>query len=251
MRKSAPVDEPPLAEPWWLSDRRTLFDQPAQAPPEAILEKGPEALNYCAVSHPAGSRLARLLGWRETIIAMTMEDGARIVVVEGRFPWWPFWPLSKSDCLITETYDSWTVRCNSAAAADGTVRQCQISVEVLQVQTKQRILTLLFRPTAKAGSLEGTILAPFEVKRSEGITLKAGNKDFKKIALLTCWPNGWLATADFNGDEIKMLGSQEKLVASVVSFNGGNPLDFEIPMKGFSAALAQLGTLSSKSASTR
>jgi invasion protein IalB len=153
---------------------------------------------------------------------------------------------------IMETYDSWTVRCDAAKTTDvGHARQCQMSVDVLQGQPNQRALTLVLKPTTKGGGLAGTIIAPFGLKVSEGVTIKAGSKDLKKIAVLTCLPIGCLAQADFSADEVKVLGGQEKLVARVVAYDGDNSMDVDVPMKGFNAALARLGTLPSKSATAQ
>ncbi|MCP1845987.1 invasion protein IalB [Bradyrhizobium sp. USDA 4538] len=143
---------------------------------------------------------------------------------------------------IMETYDAWAFRCD-ARNAD---RQCQISAELFQDATNQKVLSILLRPAAKAGSLAGTITAAFGIKLSEGVTLKVGNKDFRKIELLTCLPNGCLATTEFNADEVKVLGTQQKVVVRMVTYDGGNPVDFELSMKGFGAALARLAKLAAR-----
>jgi hypothetical protein len=68
-------------------------------PTDAMLARWPEARHYRALSRPAGGGLKRRLGWQETVTAIELEDDGHAVVVEGRFPWWPYWPLLRSDCL--------------------------------------------------------------------------------------------------------------------------------------------------------
>ena len=95
-----------LSEPVWISGCRALWGQPLQAPTEAMLERWPEAHHYRAVSRPAGGRLRRRLGWLETVTAIALEDDGHAVVVEGHFPWWPYWPLAHSDCLTLASVPS-------------------------------------------------------------------------------------------------------------------------------------------------
>src|SRR5262245_24382561 len=95
----ATLNDHPLQEPAWLSGSHALSHQQAQQPTEALLADWPEARSFRTVSRPAGGRLARLLGWQETIIAITLDDDGHAIVVDGHFPWWPYWPLARRDSL--------------------------------------------------------------------------------------------------------------------------------------------------------
>jgi hypothetical protein len=95
----AVLDGRPLPEPAWLWGSRALSHQPVEFPTEALLADWPEALSFRAVSRPAGGRLARLLGWQETVMAITLDDDGHAIVIDGHFPWWPHWPLARRDCL--------------------------------------------------------------------------------------------------------------------------------------------------------
>ncbi|MBR0900104.1 invasion associated locus B family protein [Bradyrhizobium tropiciagri] len=146
---------------------------------------------------------------------------------------------------LMETYDAWAVRCDALGTSNAD-RQCHISAEIFQGETNQKVMSILLRPAAKAGSLAATITAAFGIKLSEGITLKAGNRDFRKIELLTCLPNGCLAPTEFSADEVKVLSSQQKVAVRMIVYDSGNPADFELSMKGFGAALARLAKLAAR-----
>jgi hypothetical protein len=88
------VDTAPLEsahQPIWSPSFLALLRQAPQSPTPDILKRWPEALHYRVVSLPATGRLGRLLGWRETVMVIAMDDARPVIVVTGHFGWLPSW----------------------------------------------------------------------------------------------------------------------------------------------------------------
>ena len=77
---------------------------------------------------------------------------------------------------LSETYDAWTVQCANTMEGEQARRTCQMSQELLQQESRQRLL--LFAITKKGeSSAKATMIMPFGLLLSEGVRVQIAEKE--------------------------------------------------------------------------
>lgn len=137
---------------------------------------------------------------------------------------------------LSETYDAWTVQCANQQGEKSS-RICQMSQELLQQKTRQRVLTFAIGMTAE--SSKATLILPFGLLLSEGVRVQIGEEAVLQGSYRTCLPTGCLAEIDFPKEVVEKFETAE--VASVMmTANSGQPVKTDISLKGFSSAYRRL-----------
>lgn len=148
---------------------------------------------------------------------------------------------------LSETYQDWVVQCATAQVTekDGKKqsggRICQISQELLQASSRERVLTIAFDAAQGEGKgLSGTIIVPFGLDLQSGITLRLEKKALLKAAFKTCLPQGCLVPIAADGALEKELRAGAKLIVEVATADTGQRLELGVSLKGFSQSLDRL-----------
>lgn len=142
--------------------------------------------------------------------------------------------------VLTETYESWTVQCVNTTEGETTKRSCQMSQELLQQETRQRVV--LFAVADAEKGAKGTLVLPFGLRLSEGVRIELADAELARGAFTTCLPAGCLAELELQDASIKQLRGAEKITVVMVASNGQTART-ELSLKGFSAAYDRLQAL--------
>lgn len=139
---------------------------------------------------------------------------------------------------LSETYDAWTVQCANTMEGEQARRTCQMSQELLQQESRQRLL--LFAITKKGeSSAKATLIMPFGLLLSEGVRVQIAEKELVRSAYRTCLPAGCIAEFDLPDASIEQLKTAD--TASVLmTVHTGQPMKTDVSLKGFAAAYRRL-----------
>ncbi len=146
---------------------------------------------------------------------------------------------------LVESYGNWLVRCGPEAGrsgdeALGTVetRACEASQELFQAEVGQRLVAVLLRREGDATNV--TIIAPFGLLLSEGITLAADDEDLQRIGFRTCLPSGCFARADLDADTVAALLTAQSVTLTMAAVPDGDPVIIPLLVDGLAEAWAGL-----------
>jgi invasion protein IalB len=140
---------------------------------------------------------------------------------------------------LSETYDSWTVQCAKTTNAGKATRSCQMTQELLQPESRQRVLLIAIGPKQGEGATKATLVMPFGLLLSEGLRIEAADKELLRGTFRTCMPGGCISEVDLSDDLIKQMQSIEKFTV-VMTANDGQVARTDVSLKGFSAAYRRL-----------
>jgi invasion protein IalB len=140
---------------------------------------------------------------------------------------------------LSETYESWTVQCAKTNAGGQTVRNCQMSQELLQPESRQRVLLFAIAPKQGEGVTRGTLILPFGLRLSEGVRIETDGKELFRGAFTTCLPAGCISEIDLSDDSVKQMQGLEKF-AVVMTANDGQVARTDVSLSGFSEAYRRL-----------
>ncbi|MGW6780678.1 invasion associated locus B family protein [Brucella pseudogrignonensis] len=144
-------------------------------------------------------------------------------------------PLPNGASTLTETYQDWTVSCQSVK--DQT--NCVMSQLQSSPETRQRVLTVELRNVA--GKAEGVVVMPFGLDLSKGATAKIAGAALAPLRFSTCLPQGCLAPVTWDS---KMFKSADNLDLTATALSPSQPVAFKISLKGFSPAFERIVALS-------
>lgn len=140
---------------------------------------------------------------------------------------------------LSETYESWTVHCAKTNTGAQTTRNCRMSQELLQPESRQRMLLLAIAPKQGEGPTKATLVMPFGLLLSEGLRIEAADKELVRGTFRTCLPGGCISEIDLSDELIAQLQSNEKLTV-VMTANDGQVVRTDVSLKGFGAAYTRL-----------
>ncbi len=158
-------------------------------------------------------------------------------------------PLKAEPNQLSETYRDWIVTCSTAAPGpqgDGPQRICEMSQELFQQQTGQRVLSISLRSTQSGNDARTAFVVPFGLDVRDDIRISIGEHMLSEIAFETCLPLGCIAGGQIGEPEIEILRSEESAIISLPMLSDGT-LDVTFSLIGFSAAWGRLGVLGSTS----
>jgi invasion protein IalB len=147
---------------------------------------------------------------------------------------------------LSETYDAWTVRCASQQLGENTQRICQMSQELLQQETRQRVLTFSIGMTAEGS--KATLILPFGLLLSEGVRVQIAEEPVLHGAYRTCLPAGCVAEIEIPKEVIEKLETAET-ARVLMTANSGQQVNTDVSLKGFKSAYRRLVDLAAGAAS--
>ncbi|MGX1500662.1 invasion protein IalB [Labrenzia sp. MBR-25] len=139
---------------------------------------------------------------------------------------------------LTERFKAWTVTCVEAET-----RTCRMTQELVQQKTGQRLSALLVEERAGEGPIL-TVLTPFGLALSQGLTLAVDDAEMPKAQFLTCLPSGCVVPVPLDDAALEMLRTGNRLTAVGVTATNDKPVRIEFSLQGSAAALARLKDLS-------
>lgn len=147
-------------------------------------------------------------------------------------------PLPGGANSLQETYQDWTVNCQSQN--DSTV--CVMRQDQSSPQTGQRVLTAEFR-VIDGAKADGVLLMPFGLDLAKGADLKFDEATGPKLAFSTCLPQGCLAPASFDAKQVGSLKAGTNLNVTATALNPSQAVSFKVSLKGFAAAFDRIVAL--------
>jgi len=142
---------------------------------------------------------------------------------------------------LSETYDAWTVQCVNQVQEERTLRACQMSQELLQQETRQRVLLFAISKEPEAAP-KATLVLPFGLLLSEGVRIQIGETEVVRGAFRTCFPTGCVVELDMPADVIGQFENAQTARVLMMA-NTGQPVRTDISLKGFAAAYRRLQEL--------
>jgi invasion protein IalB len=151
---------------------------------------------------------------------------------------------------LSETYGDWVVQCANAPAPSPAGQQpamkrlCRMSQSLAQNNSNQRVLMIVFDGTPKDKQrLSGTVIAPFGVDLSSGLSLRIKADVYVKAAYKTCLPQGCVAPIAADAKFESALRANDKLTVVMTASDTGEPVSLEVSLKGLAQGLDRLRTL--------
>ena len=154
-------------------------------------------------------------------------------------------PLKAQPDQLSETYRDWIVTCSTVAAGpqgDGPQRICEMSQELFQQETGQRVLSISLRRIQSGNDARTAFVVHFGLDVRDDIRISIGEHMLPEIAFETCLPRGCIAGGQMAAPEIEILRREESALISLPVLSEGT-LDVTVSLMGFSAAWARLGEL--------
>jgi invasion protein IalB len=147
---------------------------------------------------------------------------------------------------LSETYEAWTVQCVSRVEGEQSQRTCQMSQELIQQESRQRVLMFAIGKAEQAA--KATLVLPFGLLLSEGVRVQIGDEDVLQGPYRTCLPAGCVAEIELPKEVIEKFGSAEAASVLMTAISG-QQVKTDISLKGFKPAyqrLVELGAITGK-----
>lgn len=146
-------------------------------------------------------------------------------------------PLPGGASTLQETYQDWTVSCQSQKETS----ICVMRQDQSSTQTGQRVLTAELRNVE--GKVEGVLLMPFGLDLAKGAALKIDEVAGPNLAFSTCLPQGCLAPVSFEAKQVAALKAGTNINVTTTALSPSQPVAFKVSLKGFGAALDRITAL--------
>lgn len=140
---------------------------------------------------------------------------------------------------LSETYDSWTVQCAKITTGGQTTRNCQMSQELQQPESRQRVLLFAVAPKQGERASKATLILPFGLRLSEAVRIEVDGKELFRGAFTTCLPGGCISEIDLSDEIVNQMRALEKLTV-VMTANDGQGVRADVSLAGFGAAYRRL-----------
>ncbi len=141
---------------------------------------------------------------------------------------------------LVETYQSWIVRCVTPKPAKGRPTPkhiCEMAQDLTRKQDGQRLLSMGLQPSDKGASL--TLVAPFGLLLSAGVTITIDGKSASHGEFRTCLPRGCISIINLSRKTLDRLKSG-RTAKLAMRTTGGTDFAIQISLAGFSAAWKRL-----------
>ncbi|RWO71377.1 MAG: invasion associated locus B family protein [Mesorhizobium sp.] len=134
----------------------------------------------------------------------------------------------------------WAVNCSSGSAT--TELQCQVSQNLTEAKTGQRVLTVTVRRDNGNGSLAMLLALPHGLFLPSGASFQIDQGQKTTIAIQTSDQNGAYAATPLSADLIKAMKSGTNLNIGMESVTR-KPVTIPVSLAGFTAAVAKLESI--------
>lgn len=141
--------------------------------------------------------------------------------------------LANGATAIFETYGDWTVQCRIVMDK----RRCTLNQILANQETGQVEFAIELLPLVD-GEVSGRVLSPLGTRLSDGLVLQIDNSvPVWKLQFAQCVSSGCIAFVRFDDANIDAMKAGTALMAQVTVETSGQPLNFQISLNGFAAAL--------------
>ncbi|MGX5831547.1 invasion associated locus B family protein [Mesorhizobium sp. 43Arga] len=134
----------------------------------------------------------------------------------------------------------WAVNCSSGSATGEL--QCQVSQNLTEAKTGQRVLTVTVRRDSANGSLAMLLALPHGLFLPSGASYQVDQGQKTVIAVQTSDQNGAYAATPLSPDLVKAMKSGTNLNIGMESVTR-KPVTIPVSLAGFTAAIAKLETI--------
>ena len=145
---------------------------------------------------------------------------------------------------LQETYEDWMVQCQTVVVADTKTKNCELSQELRQKDTNQRVLAIGIVPASGDKETSATIIAPFGLALAKGLSVEVADKELVSGTYKTCLPAGCIVELKLPTEMIKTLALNEKATIVMTASGTDQPMRTNISLKGFLKAWNRLVALS-------
>lgn len=144
---------------------------------------------------------------------------------------------AQAPSALSETYEAWTVQCANRVEGEQSQRTCQMSQELLQQGTGQRVLMVAIGNTDQGA--KATMVLPFGLRLSDGVIVNIAEEEVLRGAYRTCLPAGCVTEFDLPEDLLGKLAIAEAASVMMTADNG-QPVKTDVSLKGFKPAYQRL-----------
>jgi invasion protein IalB len=153
-------------------------------------------------------------------------------------------PQPASDKPLIEAFDDWEVRCYPIES----VSPCDMLFTEIRKSNKQRITSVSIAYVPARHEYVMQVAVPFGVALQDGLVISAaGGYKTGKMAFRRCDATGCYVETLVGDDFFNALKAGGEGAIGVVA-DGGQPVSFVLPLKGFAGAQAALVTLATQKA---
>ncbi|TGQ74617.1 MAG: invasion associated locus B family protein [Mesorhizobium sp.] len=149
-------------------------------------------------------------------------------------------PVQPKPADASANANPWAVNCSSGSA--NTELQCQVSQNLTEAKTGQRVLTVTVRRDNSNGSLAMLLALPHGLFLPSGATYQVDQGSKTTIAIQTSDQNGAYAATPLSPDLVKTMKSGTNLNIGMESVTR-KPVTIPVTLAGFTAALAKLESI--------
>lgn len=143
---------------------------------------------------------------------------------------------------LSETYGDWVVSCQQVQAEAQTQQACQMSQELRQQNSNQRVLSVGI--VAQTGTAAATFIVPFGLSLSDGAVLMVDEiTSIDAMDFRTCLPAGCILRTTFEEDTLATLRAGAQMQIILQPLDSAESFPIGVSLAGFSAALDRLKTL--------
>ncbi|MEM8542347.1 MAG: invasion associated locus B family protein [Pseudomonadota bacterium] len=148
----------------------------------------------------------------------------------------PAWAQTQTAEQSSNPAPRWLVNCNNQA--NQAVLACAMSQSIIRAQTRQRIVTANIFKDEK-GSYVMRLVLPHGLDLTKGVSFSIDNGTPTQYAITTADANGSYARIPLSDAVIEALKAGNTAIVAVSNI-GGNNINLEISLSGFSASFALL-----------
>lgn len=152
----------------------------------------------------------------------------------------PGTPLPGGASALREVYADWQVNCSSSKAG------AACAMAQVQADPKTQRTLLVVEVTASgADAARGTLVMPFGLALSAGVSLSIDNgAKSSPLSFTTCLPSGCTVPFNLKPDMLKALRQGSTLHIEATVNDNGKFVQFSVPLSGFAAAFSRLTQIS-------
>ncbi len=180
---------------------------------------------------------SNLLGMAAGLAALWLGLAAGPALAEDARP---AQPKPAESNAKTADANPWAVNCSSGSAT--TELQCQVSQNLTEAKTGQRVLTVTVRRDNGNGSLAMLLALPHGLFLPSGASFQIDQGQTTTIAIQTSDQNGAYAATPLSADLIKAMKSGTNLNIGMESVTR-KPVTIPVSLAGFTAAVAKLESI--------
>lgn len=151
----------------------------------------------------------------------------------------PLFPQNQPDQL-SETYRDWVVRCDPSQSTFGSSAGCEMSQDLRQEGTGQRVIAIGIQVIDETSEGLMTVVAPFGLRLSDGLRITKNETNLATTEFETCLPTGCIARLPLLPNILTAFQQGSSANVTMTSNFDGDDVSISISLIGFTAAWERL-----------